>query len=1037
MMINSIKGKNIASLYGDFEVDFRKSPLSDSDLFAITGDTGSGKSTILDTLCLALFGKTPRLGNDRKNDATNRYVYDPYTANITMRDPRRLMSNGESECYAEVNFTGNDGEEYVSSWSCRRAKTGTLQPALIKLSLLKSNVPVDCERAIEEVLGMDFDQFCKTVLLSQGEFQKFLEASDNEKSDILEKITGTDRYFQIGFEVHQKYLDARRNLENIQERTKGLVILSPEDRKNKEEDLKQAETELGDKRVDSKSIDGQIKWRAERKRRFSSLDAAQGESEAAKKADEGSAHIKKLVTELESLRAIRPDFTLWKNAVANVETSQTQLKKIEESLSKESESQESAESALTNAQAEEASFKEGAYKIQQDNILRARDINSKMVPFDADYQSRKTDVCNLSNAIDDLKRQITVKNTNIEQLKLSVSELEEWFKANDSFSEICANFTEISTMLSSYNTETAYSRNDEKKAQDEQKELDRLKGILKEQTDRQVRIQGLLPADIALLRSHLVDGEVCPVCGSKVHPDAHKGLDDETWDEKKENKTKAEAIEDLWEKIENTKKQISAAEINKSTFDKTAKEHLDEAMKTSNSLEPHFSNLTDWKTIPNLLPELTAIQKQWTEKNNDLQKAKSGKATDESNRDLIKKQAEDKRSELTSKEGELTKVKSSLDSFSYELKCLIGEMTVDEAEKQNEAALNARTNKVKEAEKAKSDSDNNISSLRGQNAKITETRDKSISEKDEYEGKVNSWLDSANSSRTPEDLLDKDVLAKLFATYQESWIVSERAKLDKLKHNVETCNTIFDERKAKLDEWEATPGKPEDSISDETLKEQYDKAENAVKEFEDRKTALIGALKADDQNLEAKKQYAGEEAKAQLTYDKWNVLDDVFGKQEGKLFKRIAQSYALRTLVEHTNLQLDTFMSRYQLVKEDNKSQPDSLSLLVADSDQGGALRTTSTLSGGEKFIVSLSLALGLSSLASNRMSVGSLFIDEGFGSLDNSTLNTVMNSLDQMQIQGRKVGIISHVQEINDRVSTQIKVEKEGNGHSKITIQG
>lgn len=1036
MIINSIKGKNIASLYGDFEVDFRKAPLADNDLFAITGDTGSGKSSILDTLCLALFGRTPRLGNERKTEA-NRYVFDPYNKDITLRDSRRLMSNGESECSAEVNFTGNDGEEYVSSWSCDRARTGTLHKAVMSLSLLKSNVPIECGRKIEEVLGMDFDQFCKTVLLSQGEFQKFLEASDNEKSDILEKITGTDRYFQIGFEVHQKYLYARRDLEDIQERTKGLVILSPEDRKKKEEDLRQAETELSNRQADSKSKEGQIKWRDENKRRSKSLNDAKGEYQTALQADNDSAPEKKLVSELESLRAIRPDFTLWKNAVANVETSETQLKKIEESLQKEGESHKSAETALINAQAEEASFKEGAYKIQRDKILRARDINSKMVPVDADYRSKKTEVDNLSKAIADLEGKIDFKNREIERLKSSVSELDEWFKANDDYSEICANFTEISTLLSSYNTETAYSTNDEKKAQDEQKKIDGLNDTLKELTDRQVRIQGLLPADIALLRSHLVDGEACPVCGSTVHPDAHKGLDDETWDEEKENKTKAEAIEELIGIIEDTNKKISAAEINKSTFDKTAKEHHDEAMKASNCLEPHFSNLTDWKTIPNLLQKLTAIQKQWTENNNILQKAKSDKATAESNRDLTDKQVGEKKSELASRKNLMEEAGKQADSLKLELKGLIGEVTVDEAEMKNDAALKARTNTVKEAEKTKSDSDNNISLLKGQYTNITETRDSSIRERDEYEAKVNSWLDSANSSRTPEDLFDKDVLAGLFAKYPESRIVSERTRLDTLKSETDRCSTLVKERQAKFDEWQDTPGKPEDSISDESLKEQYDQAENAVKEFEDMKTTLIGALKADDQNLEAKKQYAGEEANAQLTYDKWKSLDDVFGRNEGMIFKRIAQSYALRTLVEHTNLQLDTFMSRYQLVKEDNKDQPDSLSLLVADSDQGGALRTTSTLSGGEKFIVSLSLALGLSSLASNRMSVRSLFIDEGFGSLDNSTLNTVMNSLDQMQTQGRKIGIISHVQEINDRVSTQIKVEKEGNGHSKITIQG
>ena len=113
-----------------------------------------------------------------------------------------------------------------------------------------------------------------------------------------------------------------------------------------------------------------------------------------------------------------------------------------------------------------------------------------------------------------------------------------------------------------------------------------------------------------------------------------------------------------------------------------------------------------------------------------------------------------------------------------------------------------------------------------------------------------------------------------------------------------------------------------------------------------------------------------------------------------------------------------------------------SLALLVRDQDMGGEIRSVASLSGGETFLVSLALALGLASLSSNRVRVESLFIDEGFGSLDSETLRVAMEALDALQSMGRKVGVISHVQEMTERIGTRIVVQPAGAGASTVTVQ-
>ena len=185
-------------------------------------------------------------------------------------------------------------------------------------------------------------------------------------------------------------------------------------------------------------------------------------------------------------------------------------------------------------------------------------------------------------------------------------------------------------------------------------------------------------------------------------------------------------------------------------------------------------------------------------------------------------------------------------------------------------------------------------------------------------------------------------------------------------------------------------------------------------------------------NKAAVEQIAKELSEKQSVADRWAKLNKLIGSADGTKFKVIAQSYTLNLLLLHANKHLSYLSKRYKL-----QQVPGTLALQVVDCDMCDEIRTVYSLSGGESFLISLALALGLSSLSSNNLNVESLFIDEGFGSLDAESLRTAMEALEQLQMQGRKIGVISHVQEMSERISVQVQVHKKVNGKSVLSVVG
>ena len=281
---------------------------------------------------------------------------------------------------------------------------------------------------------------------------------------------------------------------------------------------------------------------------------------------------------------------------------------------------------------------------------------------------------------------------------------------------------------------------------------------------------------------------------------------------------------------------------------------------------------------------------------------------------------------------------------------------------------------------------------------------------------------------------DELTLPKLHAllTTSNAEIMQHRSTIEALRNNLLTAKATHNERLKAIEEHSKEADKPQESETLDTIKEATKAAIEEKKQLLDSVSETAVKIKTNKENQKQHAHNLKELSEKSETLNKWVILNNAYGSSTGDKFKIIAQGYTLDILLEYANKHLHDISPRYKLAS----TAHDSLGIKVIDTDIMNEERSVHSLSGGETFLVSLALALSLSSFSSNKMSIESLFIDEGFGALDNDTLRTAMEALERLQGQGRKVGIISHLQDIIERISTKIKVVKEQEGKSKVFIE-
>lgn len=1028
MKILAIRGKNLASLDGDFEIDFTSEPLSSAGIFAITGQTGAGKSTILDALCLALFDDAPRLN---KAESIKKEDLESLSDKISPQDCRNILRRGTGDGYAEVDFIALNGDKYCSRWMVRRARSksdGALQPTSISLKNLTHGVDEqgtkkDLLIKVSEIIGLTFDQFTRAVLLAQGDFANFLKAKQNEKAELLEKLTGTEMYSKISISIYQKAIESKNALDLIQQRIKDVKLLSEEELETFNLEKQNLEKELSPLNFQKTNIEKKLDWLQQETELKNEKLKAENELKIIQEKIIQASPRYEYLSLIDISQEIRDSYidltnkqTSSEKFISNIQSKENEIKTI---LDKNVE----IEKNLKTAKKAVEDIEEKYNKIKPE-IVKAREL-------DFNIESTKGKLVDLTREINTYQNQVNKAEQNISAFKKEEAEVKQkkeesakWLANHNNYETIVSKADYLISLIKSTDSlktqrQTAYKGLESSKAI-----LTTYTKQLEQYEQEAERLNKLLPTEILNLRNKLEDGKPCPVCDSLHHQHNEQAEQEDKIEESRlesEKKKISDFIIQTKENIDNTKKSVIEFETHinnfQSQYDITYTE-LKELLYNIPQWESDFNN--------NLLQEnLANIISQWKDNKEQLDNFSQLQVNISIQLDADNKNFDNIKIQLKEKEDLQKSIQNTFNEYTSQRKRLLENKQVEEVEDYYSKLKQqyARQYELLRNEKEKTDKDK--SQTEGILSQLKKDQDANNIEIERLNLEVQNWLKNKSHQISP-DLL-KDLISKSL-----EWINQEKSYLNDLKNQELINKTTLTERNERLNKHEESKNKTTDEETKELLSQQHievsEKAEIINQRLNEINVSLLNHQRAKEQIKLSEKEL---NEKTEL-YNNWDKLNDLLGSASGYKFKTIAQGYTLDVLLSYANKHLEELTKRYKLEKISG-----TLALQVIDNDMLGEVRTVHSLSGGESFLISLALALGLSSLSSNRMKIESLFIDEGFGALDIDTLSVAMDALDNLQTQGRKIGVISHVEEMKERITTQIQVVKSANGRSVVKIIG
>ena len=986
MKILAIRGRNLASLEGDFEIDFTVEPLLSAGIFAISGPTGAGKSTLLDTMCLALFARTPRTDQAKENNVK---LQDVSNEQLSQSDPRFLLRRGTSSGFAEVDFMALNGHRYRTRWSVARARdkeNGRLQnPRLALYNLDKEEeeqgTRSDLQARIIDLIGLTFEQFTRSVLLAQNDFSTFLKAEQGEKASLLEKLTGTELYSAISRQIFERNARAKEAFDLIQTRIQGIELLTDEEENDLRIRLAGTEKEL--QRVEKakaeqqalqeavRSIEQQITIRQRQQKEAADklvhatelLTVARHEYEkGVEEQQQSEARFKSLQQEI--LQARKLDIQL-DAAIRDLSHSEQQLKNV---TLRKGEAEKKCQAAILRQKLgmEEIARLTAWRERYKEKESIAEQLSALLLHLDAASAAR-SGVEAANRSIETLRQEVVALNKQLAGLQQTSANKQQALKQ----------------------AEEDYRSLEEKLKAVDASALDKQIEKLRQEREQLLIEQARLEAsgNIKDLRGRLQDGQPCPVCGSTHHPFVNQApvapvstltLQLQDLSNKKETYiAHTRHLARLQQQLLQLHKELADSEA--ACKDMIGKQQLSVSRQEREEtiVKEQSVQLTQSLSAADLLFGNGEWQKAWLRNPETFRKTLTDFA----------RQWHENTEKLHQLERQESAQKAECESLASFLPSL---------EKQAE-----ESGQLHEKNRAA------FSSLQAERKKLLNGRSADSVEQ-EY-------------IRRMEEL--KERLKKLSATQTEQSGIADQTRgiADQIAKDLTEASADLLRRKAALDKWTADYL---DSSGGEPL-------EVILSRYTQEKTELAFWLRTQTEN-KAKVSGLQEELNVRRTEsERWAKLNELAGSADGAKFRRIAQGYTLDILLNYANVQLRELTRRYRLERV-----PETLALQVIDRDMCDEVRTVHSLSGGESFLVSLALALGLSSLSSNRMRVESLFIDEGFGSLDAETLRVAMDALESLRTQGRKIGVISHVQEMTERIPVRVQVSRVGNGKSVVRIE-
>ena len=1145
---------NLASLdkQGGEVINFEEGALGESTIFSIVGPTGSGKSTLLDAICLALYNRAPRYPRKKGDKNQNIEIFGAADASESNRlaptDSRNILTRGKKEGYSKLTFLANNGSIYRAEWHVRfqRVRYENAKTALYKITRNGEEVTEEAAdwNELPNIIGLDYDQFLRTVLIAQGSFANFLTAKENERYELLEKLIGCEEtYTNIATEIKKakdQATDAYNQMAASVEAVKQN-LLNDEELIQLQEEI--ARLEKAEKELDSQlqTISKDLQWFEENDKQINQIATCQTDMEQATNAiKEMQAQILRLQLHDEVQPAV--------NLLQEVERQTQSIHEQEGNILKAEGNIKSQESAISESEITLANLKEAVSKAQEQLekampvIAEARALKTKMEAAMPNLKEKKEalELAQKENqtALKDVeenarniqkweaeteKANLALKTTK-EEIAKQKQVLNEATQAAEQAWETEKNKTAGQNIEELQNSKTVADR----KLQDVQQAIKVVAHLdaataEKQKNEERILVLGKKNAEIdealgkltiealtqetltlrkaytlmasekwEIHRANLTEGKPCPLCGSTTHPyhTDNRQFEEATTElsqllkvkedllklqQKQEKELSGERKQNDGE-VQTLQKQQKKLSGEIATYEEEWKALIAQYPKIPKAeaelklLLPIYENKA--KDASSKLSLFNKIQKEIERLTQLKDKAVKDEAAYESKASTILNEVQENTSICTTKLAEQKALTANLISQQKSKEEAYGKalQTWNSAKKEMEewqekykqilngeepdAAEQRLTAAKDEATKAADTQNENINKLKAELANSKGSHQTMLSQNktmkenllakekeldlwiEEYnkqlEEKSNEGKDSEETDSKEKGIeergirprfIDRNTIREMLHS-AEDWNAIRWEKDEKEKAVASTTALYQSAEKAHQQHLEHQPAQTRDALL--AIQQEYQE--------KSQRNELIAANARMQNHQEAVKQL-GDKAEALnlVTQEKddWTAITDAIGA-DGKTLRKIAQCYTLSFLIAHANQEIRKFNSRYELQQVKH-----SLGIRVIDHDRADDIRDTTSLSGGETFIVSLGLALGLSALSSRNISFENLFIDEGFGTLDPDTLATVIDSLAMLQSsQGKKVGVISHTDTMSERITTQIRIIKNGNsGSSHIEI--
>ncbi|MEZ7499525.1 SbcC/MukB-like Walker B domain-containing protein [Flavobacterium sp. Arc3] len=1005
MKICKIKFKNIHALKGEHTIDFENSILGEAGLFVITGATGTGKSTLLDVITLALYNKIPRI--------------DKAISEKVIEDEGVILTKNALDCYAEVEYEVK-GERYLSSWSIRRTRTGSLDKRKQELingstgAILVSGVQ-EVVSENERIIGLNYNQFVQSMILAQGQFSKLLLAKKDDRNALLEEITGSSIYRKIGRAVFQRFRGVEDAVKTQNIKMGETVLLTAEVVKEIQEDILvqkpllavnviKQET-LGKKKVVKESIlknsklkeTNEIEWTAFTKDKATFLP-----QENQLKTHDSVVIFKEQMLAVadaeKKLAELLERIAVGTTKLSEQEKGKSELVLLASTLVKKEVNAEKFEDEITDFRNRVLALQEA----EKNSLSQAKQQSQRIEDKRNELNGYGISLTINDALSDQIQSELTIINTEI--TRKGITSVDAVRSKKDDLTRLMLPANQLIGDRKLFDEKSKGIGELQLKIKKQQEEIEVLIASGKLQSET---LESLLPKfekakkelddwkqrkSLDEHRHELKDGKACPLCGSETHPYAQE-LSETLVNSLEEN------FQSLTKQLEDLKKALLENEVKRRSLQKI----------TATETEAIENRIAEFKTLENKITEL-CNQLKWTTKDS-LEK--------------WQQDATDFQQELK----ELDKLENYIKAkiVFNEMQQLFNDYSVLKQgySEARQALLLVYDRKDITTEVSKVSNDfssctSTIKSLKEQLTDFQKSKTETITEKERLLVSLLPELQQRGIASLEElkaKILDESTASQLRKSLQ--LLVENEIRLET---NKKAIDKSLEEEK-KLDDASIT-------LEEITISLPKIVAEIAVlnKHIWDQENKIEIDIQNKEKLKESQKILDGLQKDLAL----WSKMNLLIGDATGKKFSNFVQDLTLKQLLEYGNQRLIGFSDRYLL-----DTTNDSDGLKVIDTYMGNTKRSVSSLSGGETFKLSLALAFGLSDLAARNVSIESLFIDEGFGSLDPESLDQAISILENMQNESNKsIGIISHVGELKDRIGTKIKLVRTGAGYSTIEIE-